>query len=273
MNTDTIALNGTNERSDKSNKQSNNTAAAVAATAATGAAAGAAGTYAYEKLTADKTLVLDDNLDDIEQPVTQPAAEVATENQTVAEPTATHTAAHVAQPEQQPVATTTEHPTQPVEQPVQPVQPVVERPVEEIHEPDTVIDPQIEVAENPDDIADAIIAVDEVDAQDYDGDAPFSFTGNIEKVYDINGNETTQARYIDAEGMQGVMVDLDGDGVFDIIRPDEGGSFFVDEDQGFLTVADAECETEEGYVAYDETHDFEVNDDVMADVIDSEDFA
>lgn len=269
MNTDTIALNGTNYRSDKSNKQSNNTAAAVAATAATGAAAGAAGTYAYEKLTADKNLVLDDNLDDIEQPA-EPVAEVPTETPEVAEPTATHTAAHTAAPSTTHIAQPVE---QPIEQPVQPAQPVVEQPVGEIREPDTVIDPQIEVAENPDDIADAIIAVDEVDAQDYDGDAPFSFTGNVEKVYDINGNETTQARYIDAEGMQGVMVDLDGDGVFDIIRPDEGGSFFVDEKQGFLTVADAECETEEGYVAYDETHDFEVNDDVMADVIDSEDFA
>ncbi len=130
---------------------------------------------------------------------------------------------------------------------------------------------QIEVPENPDEIADAIISVEEVDPNDYDGDQPYEFT-DVETVYDIEGNETTQASYIDMDGETGVMIDNDGDGIFDMISTD-AGVYYAVEDDSFLTVADAEFDAEEGYIAYDEDEDFDIEDDPMDDIIDSTDFA
>ncbi|MDE6288219.1 MAG: hypothetical protein K2M00_05495, partial [Muribaculaceae bacterium] len=162
---------------------------------------------------------------------------------------------------------------QPVEQPVEiQVENPVEQPVEQIVEvpEDPVINPQIEVSD-PDEIAEALIAVEEIDENDFDGTQPFAFT-DVDTVYDIDGNATVEARYIDEEGQTGVMIDLDGDGIFDILEEDGGGVYRID-DESFLTVGDAELDAETGYIAYDESQDTMIDDDPMDDIIDSEDFA
>ncbi|MDO4320624.1 MAG: hypothetical protein Q4C34_08615, partial [Bacteroidales bacterium] len=131
-------------------------------------------------------------------------------------------------------------------------------------------EPQIDVVENPDDIADAIIAGEEIDPEDLDSEGEFNFT-EVETVYDINGNETIEARYIDSEGNTGTMVDLDGDGLFDQWRPDDGGIIVPANEGSFLTVSDAEADAKEGYLAYDENLDPGLDEDIEADIIDDTD--
>ena len=137
---------------------------------------------------------------------------------------------------------------------------------------DPVVDPQIDVHENPDDIADALIAVDEVDPDDIDGAAPFTFT-DVDTVYDIYGNATTQAHYYADDGSTGVMIDLDGDGVFDEFTDDASGTTYAVNDDTFFTVGDAELDADTGYIAYNEDQDTMIDDDPMDDIIDSGDFA
>lgn len=137
---------------------------------------------------------------------------------------------------------------------------------------DPVVNPQIDVHENPDDIADALIAVDEVDPDDIDGAAPFTFT-DVDTVYDIYGNATTQAHYYGDDGTTGVMIDLDGDGVFDHLTDDATGTMYVVNDDNFLTVGDAQLDADSGYIAYNEDQDTMIDDDPMDDIIDSDDFA
>ena len=137
---------------------------------------------------------------------------------------------------------------------------------------DPVVDPQIDVHENPDDIADALIAVDEVDPDDIDSAAPFTFT-DVDTVYDIYGNATTQAHYYADDGSTGVMIDLDGDGVFDEFTDDASGTTYAVNDDTFFTVGDAELDADTGYIAYNEDQDTMIDDDPMDDIIDSGDFA
>lgn len=66
------------------------------------------------------------------------------------------------------------------------------------------------------------------------------------------------------------MVDLDGDGVFDILNYDSGATYIVD-DQSFLTVGDAEYDVESGYIAYNEDEDVMIDDDASIDIIDTDD--
>lgn len=276
----------TQQQPDDANKK-NNTGVAAAVTGAAAAGAGAAGYYAYNAMTdsdveIDGIIAEDEEILE-EEPVDEIGmAAVETPAATVQQTTGANTA-----PVQQttggntaPAQTHTgnETPVQQIEVPVeQPVEPKVETPSEEIIEEeiveipeDPVINPQIEVSD-PDEIAEALIAVEEIDENDFDGTQPFAFT-DIDTVYDIDGNATVEARYIDENGQAGVMIDLDGDGVFDILEED-GGAVYQVNDESFLTVGDAEYDVESGYIAYDESQDTMIDDDPTDDIIDSEDFA
>ncbi len=284
----------TQQQPDNANKKSN-TGVAAAATGAAAAGAGAAAYYAYNAMTGSDTadidaiIVEDDEIleeepvDEIEVAATGNHEATAQQQATVAgETPVQHTTGGNTAPTQTQVGTET--PAQnietPVEQPVEtPTEPVIETPgeekIEEIEETveypaDPVINPQIEVSD-PDEIAEALIAVEEIDENDFDGTQPFAFT-DVETVYDIDGNATVEARYIDEDGQTGVMIDLDGDGVFDILEED-GGAIYQVNSEGFLTVGDAELDAETGYIAYDEDLDSMIDDDPTDDIIDSEDFA
>ncbi|MCM1032763.1 MAG: hypothetical protein NC405_03305 [Odoribacter sp.] len=284
-------------------QKNNTTAAAAGVTGVAAAGLGAAGIYAYNEYnkSADEELeiilddeeLLEDPNDEVEVEIEHnPAVSHNTSvnrtstgapQETTTTPPSTHQTqtppAHTPGTPATPINQTTEppveqpttptsptSPTQPVEQPVNPP---VEQPVEPI---DPVVNPQIEVAEDPDDIAEALISVEEIDPEDFDGTQPFAFT-SVETVYDIDGNATTSAEYIDQNGMTGVMVDLDGDGVFDILTEDTGAMYTIEDSETFLTVGDAEYDVETGYIAYDENQDTMIDDDPMDDIIDTEDFA
>ena len=78
---------------------------------------------------------------------------------------------------------------------------------------------------------------------------------DVEVVYDIEGNATTQATFIDYEGDMGVAVDVDGDGVFDVATYNDPQYGAYDINELGITVAQAEEQAEEGYLAYDENTD------------------
>lgn len=274
------------QQPEDSNKK-NNSAVAAGVTGAAAAGAAAAGYYAYNAVTGsddieiDGIIVEDDEILE-EEPVDEigvaaaesPATTVQQTTGAPAAPVQHTTGGNTAPTETQ---TGNQTPVQSIETPVeQPVETQVETPAEEVIEEiveipeDPVINPQIEVSD-PDEIAEALIAVEEIDENDFDGTQPFSFT-DIDTVYDIDGNATVEARYIDESGQTGVMIDLDGDGVFDILEEDGGAVYRVD-DESFLTVGDAEYDVESGYIAYDESQDSMIDDDPTGDIIDSEDFA
>ncbi|MGM9859223.1 MAG: hypothetical protein ACI31C_00550 [Muribaculaceae bacterium] len=255
----------------KNNGNKSNVGVAAAATAAAGAGVGAAGVWAVNQ--ADDAEEVEGI--EIEEAENVGAHRTTTDNgqdPTTTTPGANTTTPGATAPGVNPVATpstpgetttpvnptTGETPVDPSnpanpstpgditgETPVNPTTPPAETPVE--------VDPQVTVSD-PNEIADAVIAGEEVDPNDLDGVSMLEFT-DVEVVYDIEGNATTQATFIDYEGDMGVAVDLDGDGILDVAVYDDPqfGSYNIN-GAGF-TVAQAQEQAEDGYLAYDETTD------------------
>lgn len=280
------------EGAQQDNSGKSNTTAAAVATGAAAAAVGAAGYYAYTQISDD---MVDDEVPVVEAEVeadteveaevvsAEPAANAGTDVRTTTPATgngAAHPAAPAAPAAGHGAGNTPAAPTAPAvnvdpAEPVVPAEPAVDDdPVvepEPVVEPDPIVNPQIDVNENPDEIADALIAVEEIDPNDIDGAQPFTCT-DLDTVYDIYGNATTQAGYIAEDGTSGVLIDLDNDGVFDQLTDDQSGIVYAVDDT-FLTVADAEFDIESGYIAYNEEQDSMIDDDPMDDIIDTENLA
>lgn len=71
-----------------------------------------------------------------------------------------------------------------------------------------------EVIVDPDQIAEAIIAETQIDANDIDANSDYKFE---ETVYTVDGLNMTAASFQDASGHNLVMVDVDGDNTFDVV--------------------------------------------------------
>lgn len=69
---------------------------------------------------------------------------------------------------------------------------------------------------NPDEIADAIIAEEQIDPNDINMDDVFNFT-DIGTVYTVEGESYTAATFHDQEGNEMSLVDIDGNGYFDLV--------------------------------------------------------
>lgn len=103
---------------------------------------------------------------------------------------------------------------------------------------------------NPNEIAEAIIAEEQIDPADIDMADVIDFD-EIGTVYTVEGESYTAAAFHDSVGNQLVMVDVDDDGVFDIITDvygnpitDGAGNYMA---AGGTTVDDAELDlSEEG---------------------------
>ncbi len=77
------------------------------------------------------------------------------------------------------------------------------------------------VVENPDEVSDAILAgdfIDPVDAQT--DDFPYE-VGEIAQVYNVNG-ELEMSTEIEIDGSNMVLVDVNNDGIFDVVRDEYG---------------------------------------------------
>lgn len=119
-------------------------------------------------------------------------------------------------------------------------------PSDEVVDPNSVaIDPgdEIDAVVDPEDVAVAIIAGDEVDPMDIDTANVLDFHA-ITEVYDEDGGVYTAATFEDVNGNEMMMIDVDSDDTFDIIA-DANGSVLFDEtgtaiSAGGITVGDAE---------------------------------
>lgn len=174
---------------------------------------------------------------------------------------------------------TTNSPTQPEVEVIEELQPITEEsheeeqnipveeeqnPVEEEQHEDLTNENQNESSNsndatvNPDEIAEALIAEDQIDPNDIDMSNVVNFD-EIGTVYTIEGDSYTAATFHDAVGNQLVMIDVDGDNTFDIVT-DEYGNPLVDQNgellaAGDLTVDDAESAINDDatYLAHNET--------------------
>ncbi len=119
---------------------------------------------------------------------------------------------------------------------------------------------------NPDDIAEAIIAGEQVDPNDIDMANVVNFD-EIGTVYTVDGESYTAATFHDAAGNQLVMVDVDGDDVFDVIADTDGNP--IAEAPGNLTVDDAEINiADDGtYLAHNDNTDGTGTESIAQDLI------
>lgn len=124
-----------------------------------------------------------------------------------------------------------------------------------------------EIEENPDDVVDEILAVEEIDPSDIDGMEVFQFN-ELTTVYTVDGQELTAATFQMDNGFEGMIVDVDGDGVFDDMATLDGYSVGQ---APLLTVDDVEMELNPSteYLAQDDDIDHTLTDDTyMDDMID-----
>lgn len=122
---------------------------------------------------------------------------------------------------------------------------------------------------NPDEVAEAIISEEQIDPNDIDMADVINFD-EIGTVYTVDGESYTAAAFHDADGNQLVMVDVDGDDVFDVIA-DADGNLLADADgnlisAGDITVDDAELGLMD-QPAYLAANDSDMTDDFGADSI------
>ena len=123
------------------------------------------------------------------------------------------------------------------------------------------------IEENPDDVVDEILAVEEIDPADIDGTEVFQFN-ELTTVYTVDGQELTAATFQMDNGFEGMIVDVDGDGVFDDMATLDGYSVGQ---APLLTVDDVEMELNPSteYLAQNDDIDHTLTDDTyMDDMID-----
>lgn len=107
---------------------------------------------------------------------------------------------------------------------------------------------------NPDEIAEAIIAEEQVDPADIDMANVVNFD-DIGTVYNVDGDSFAAAAVHDNMGNSYVMVDVDNDQVFDELYDDQGN--YVCEMPGNVTMDDAELGLSDSgtYLAQNDTDD------------------
>lgn len=124
--------------------------------------------------------------------------------------------------------------------------------------------------EAPDEIAEAIIAEEEIDPDDLDMANVVTFD-DIQELNTPDGQTYTAAQLHDNAGNSLQMIDVDGDNTFDVLADGEG-NLLVDDNgnyiaAGNLTVDDAEENISSGDVDYLAHNDDEHIDDFGADTI------
>lgn len=254
------------------NSEGKKQAAAYAATAASAAGLGVAGANIVSELGKSEDIITDENVlnGELIEEVAQPI------NEATSTGTTSPSASTTSNPSNTTSTTTTVEP-----QPITNgdiVEPTVS--VEPTIEPTTEVEPEVTVeAEpveqtssttsdtvNPDEIAEAIIAEDKIDPNDIDMADVINFD-EIGTVYTVDGESYTAAAFHDAAGNNLIMVDVDGDNVFDVITDYDGN--LIAEVPGNLSVGDAQEDIadDDVYLAYDNEMDNvdEYGDDSLAE--------
>lgn len=230
------------------NKENNaaKTAGMAAAGIAAGAAVGYAGYKVYQQFAGTveaEPMTADEALDAVagltaDNTVTEPVVEAQPEPVVAAEPEPVVAAEPVA--ETQPAATT-QHTT------------------------------TTETTVNPDDVSDEILAADIIDPTDAQAsDFPFE-VGEIAQVYNVNGELETTTTITAEDGTEMVLVDVNGDQMFDVARDAYGNEVEL----GVVsTVSDMEMLHAQqqgdttGYLAASDTDPMPDDNSFEADIID-----
>lgn len=263
-------------------------AAFAAAAAASAAGLGVAGARiaselgASEDILTDENVIIDETIEEVAQPdndasstgTTSASNSSTSSNTSSTTSNATSTSTSTVEP--QPITNgDIVEPTVSVESTIEPtvsVEPTIE-PTTEIEPEVTVETEPVEQTSmtssdivNPDEIAEAIIAEDKIDPNDIDMADVINFD-EIGTVYTVDGESYTAAAFHDAAGNDLIMVDVDGDNVFDVIT-DYDGNYIADV-PGNLSVGDAQEDIadDDVYLAYDNEMDNvdEYGDDSLAE--------
>ena len=144
--------------------------------------------------------------------------------------------------------------------------------VSEVMEIDPAVPVENEIAESPvsgketldsDEVADAIIAEDRIDPDDIDMNDVINFS-DINRLYTVEGESYTTAAFQDVAGNRLVMVDVDGDDVFDLVTDYNGN--VMGEVSDVITVDDVELAItgDDKYLAH---NGHEITDEFGADTI------
>lgn len=116
-------------------------------------------------------------------------------------------------------------------------QPVAQNTIE-VENPENLEEP-VEVVVDPHNVAEAIIAGDEIDPDDIDAENLITFQ-EIETINTVEGETYLAARFEDAAGNQLVMVDIDGDETFDTLGDPMTGTLMTGVDFSGISVDDAQ---------------------------------
>ena len=134
--------------------------------------------------------------------------------------------------------------------------------------PEPTPDPEPDPWDSEDDIVDVI--VEEIDPQDIDMEDVL-LVDEIGTVYTVDGGELNAALIHDNQGNQAVMVDVDGDNVYDVIATPEGE--VIAQVPGDIDVSDVELlyAQQHGHTGYMEQNDFDIamneeNSDIQNDI-------
>lgn len=134
--------------------------------------------------------------------------------------------------------------------------------------PEPTPEPEPEPWDPEDDIVDVI--VEEIDPQDIDMEDVL-LVDDIGTVYTVDGGELNAALIHDNQGNQAVMVDIDGDRVYDVIATPEGEQ--IAQVHGDIDVSDVELlyAQQHGHTGYMEQNAFDVamnneNIDIQQDI-------
>lgn len=229
------------------------TRASIAAAVAAGALTTEAANLLYAQLDSDPE----------PEPVPEPAPEPTPEPQPtpdpVEDPTHSTDNGHPSAPHP---GTTPNPEPEPVPEPEP--EPTPEPAPEPTPEPEPVPEPEPEPEPTPEpepepipeeDIVDVI--VEEIDPQDIDMEDVL-LVDEIGTVYTVDGGELNAALIHDSQGNQAVMVDADGDNVYDVIATPEGD--IIAQVPGDIDVSDVELlyAQQHGDSGYMEQNDFDV---------------
>lgn len=250
----TTTINPTNSGNSTDGKKK---AAAFAATATAAAGAGVAGAHIVSELNDTEDAALEENVvpeevaDSSAQTETTAGAATTSATATTSSPSVSTSAASTAATssvEPQPI-TTGDVVDVETEVTVEPATDPTATATTEVTEPGSVNNTTNEVV-NPDDVAQAIISEERIDPNDIDMADVINFD-EIGTVYTVDGESYTAATFHDAGGNGFVMVDVDGDDVFDVITDYDGN--LLAEVPGNISVGDAQEDIQDDgeYLAYD----------------------
>lgn len=124
--------------------------------------------------------------------------------------------------------------------------------------------------EDHDLVAQEVLDLQEIDPDDVEPDTVMAFE-QMGTVYLIDGTEATAATFHMADGTEGTLIDTTGDGVFDTFE-DEALTIEITNPELQFTVDDAQAaiNSDQGYMAYDETtdhtdsYDLDINQDILS---------